>query len=92
MPEHDHSSSQIVLVPLSGTVELRHDGESRTLSAGSARTSPPESVSLSPIPAPSLPRSWWWPHHLSSRSGWHPGPRPDRPAATDSRRRKGTHP
>ncbi|MEH0421203.1 cupin domain-containing protein [Streptomyces sp. B21-083] len=35
LPEHDHGSSQIVLVPLSGTVELSHDGESRTLVAGS---------------------------------------------------------
>lgn len=36
LPEHDHGSSQIVLIPLSGTVELRHDGKGRTLSAGSA--------------------------------------------------------
>ena len=36
MPEHDHGASQIVLIPLSGSVELCHDGTRRTLSAGSA--------------------------------------------------------
>ena len=36
MPEHDHGASQIVLIPLSGSVELRHDGTRRILSAGSA--------------------------------------------------------
>lgn len=36
MPEHDHGDSEIVLIPLAGSVELRHDGVSRTLTAGSA--------------------------------------------------------
>lgn len=36
MPEHDHGASQIVLIPLSGSVELRHNGETRTLTAGEA--------------------------------------------------------
>ncbi|MFS4091203.1 cupin domain-containing protein [Streptomyces sp. AF1A] len=36
MPEHDHGSSQIVLIPLAGSVEVHHDGQVRTLSAGMA--------------------------------------------------------
>ncbi|MGH3180742.1 MAG: cupin domain-containing protein [Streptosporangiaceae bacterium] len=36
MPEHDHGASEIVLIPLSGSAELRHDGQIRTLSAGMA--------------------------------------------------------
>lgn len=36
MPEHDHGASQIVLIPLSGSVEVGHDGTMQTLSAGSA--------------------------------------------------------
>ncbi|MEU6070022.1 MULTISPECIES: cupin domain-containing protein [Streptomyces] len=36
MPEHDHGASQIVLIPLAGSVELHHDGQARTLTAGTA--------------------------------------------------------
>lgn len=36
MPEHDHGASQIVLIPLAGSVELHHDGQARTLMAGMA--------------------------------------------------------
>ena len=36
MPEHDHGVSEIVLIPLSGTAELRNDGKAQTLSAGMA--------------------------------------------------------
>ncbi|MGW5171613.1 cupin domain-containing protein [Streptomyces nodosus] len=36
MPEHDHGASQIVLIPLAGSVELHHDGQARTLTAGAA--------------------------------------------------------
>jgi quercetin dioxygenase-like cupin family protein len=36
MPEHDHGASEIVLIPLAGSIELRHDGTTRTLSTGSA--------------------------------------------------------
>ncbi|WP_086725889.1 cupin domain-containing protein [Streptomyces carpinensis] len=36
MPEHDHGASQIVLIPVAGSVELRHDGRVRTLTAGAA--------------------------------------------------------
>lgn len=36
MPEHDHGTSQIVLIPLSGSVDLCHDGKTRTLAPGSA--------------------------------------------------------
>jgi quercetin dioxygenase-like cupin family protein len=36
MPEHDHGASQIVLIPLAGSVELHHNGQSRTLTAGTA--------------------------------------------------------
>lgn len=36
MPEHDHGTSEIVLIPLSGSVELRHDGQASTLSPGMA--------------------------------------------------------
>jgi quercetin dioxygenase-like cupin family protein len=36
MPEHDHGASEIVLIPLSGTAELRNDGQTQTLSAGMA--------------------------------------------------------
>lgn len=34
MPEHDHGASEVVLIPLSGSVELRHDGKPRTLAEG----------------------------------------------------------
>ncbi|WP_129305343.1 cupin domain-containing protein [Streptomyces sp. L2] len=36
MPEHDHGASQIVLIPLSGSVQLRHGQEAHTLTPGSA--------------------------------------------------------
>jgi quercetin dioxygenase-like cupin family protein len=36
MAEHDHGASQIVLIPLTGSVEVHHDGQARTLTAGSA--------------------------------------------------------
>ena len=36
MPEHDHGTSQIVLIPLSGSIEVRHDNKARILSAGMA--------------------------------------------------------
>jgi quercetin dioxygenase-like cupin family protein len=36
MPEHDHGASQIVLIPLSGSVVVGHDGTKQTLSVGSA--------------------------------------------------------
>lgn len=36
MPEHDHGDSEIVLIPLSGSVELWHRGEPRTLRTGMA--------------------------------------------------------
>ncbi|WP_030899670.1 cupin domain-containing protein [Streptomyces sp. NRRL F-5126] len=36
MPEHDHGPSQIVLIPLSGPVELRHGTELHTLTPGAA--------------------------------------------------------
>ncbi|MFI1533693.1 cupin domain-containing protein [Streptomyces anandii] len=35
LPEHDHGASQIALIPVTGTVELGHEGKSRTLTAGS---------------------------------------------------------
>lgn len=34
MPEHDHGASEIILIPLSGSTEVRQDGQTRTLSAG----------------------------------------------------------
>jgi quercetin dioxygenase-like cupin family protein len=34
MPEHDHGASEIVLIPMSGSVDLWHDGKSRALSVG----------------------------------------------------------
>ncbi|MGW4560845.1 cupin domain-containing protein [Streptomyces sp. NPDC004561] len=47
MPEHDHGASQIVLIPLSGSVEVRHAGEARTLTAGTtAHIATGERVSL----------------------------------------------
>ncbi|MFC1418153.1 cupin domain-containing protein [Streptacidiphilus cavernicola] len=36
MPEHDHGASEIVLIPLSGSVELWHEGKPRTLRSGMA--------------------------------------------------------
>src|SRR5579875_3360645 len=36
IPEHDHGASQIVLIPLSGSAELHHDGQARALSPGMA--------------------------------------------------------
>ncbi|MFF9409155.1 cupin domain-containing protein [Streptomyces anandii] len=35
LPEHDHGASQIALIPVTGTVELGHEGKSLTLTAGS---------------------------------------------------------
>ncbi|MGW7380660.1 cupin domain-containing protein [Streptomyces sp. NPDC054794] len=47
MPEHDHGPSEIVLIPLAGSVELRHDGLARTLSPGmTAHIAVGERVSL----------------------------------------------
>jgi quercetin dioxygenase-like cupin family protein len=47
MPEHDHGVSEIVLIPLSGSVNLHHDGQARTLSAGmTAHIATGERVSL----------------------------------------------
>lgn len=40
LPEHDHGSSGIVLIPLTGSIELRHDGRTRTLSPGAAAQIP----------------------------------------------------
>lgn len=34
MPEHDHGSSEIVLIPLSGSFDIHHDGQVRSVSAG----------------------------------------------------------
>lgn len=36
MPEHDHGPSEIVLIPVSGSVEVHHDGQFSTLTAGAA--------------------------------------------------------
>jgi quercetin dioxygenase-like cupin family protein len=36
LPEHDHGPSQIVLIPLSGSVELRHGQNLHALGPGSA--------------------------------------------------------
>ncbi|WP_406152128.1 cupin domain-containing protein [Streptomyces sp. NBC_01012] len=36
MPEHDHGLSQIVLIPVAGTIELHHNGQTRTLQAGAS--------------------------------------------------------
>ncbi len=54
MPEHDHGASEIVLVPLSGTAELKYDGQTRTLAAGAiAHIGRGERVSLAnPGPEP----------------------------------------
>ncbi|WP_016905279.1 cupin domain-containing protein [Streptomyces xiaopingdaonensis] len=38
MPEHDHGLSEIVLIPVAGAVELRHNGQVRTLEAGTVAT------------------------------------------------------
>lgn len=47
MPEHDHGPSEIVLIPLSGSIDLQHDGQLRTLSAGvTAHIAIGEQVSL----------------------------------------------
>lgn len=34
MPEHDHGASEILLIPLSGTAELRYEGQARALTPG----------------------------------------------------------
>lgn len=34
MPEHDHGASEVLLVPLAGSVEVRHGGQAWTLSVG----------------------------------------------------------
>ncbi|MDQ2813810.1 MAG: cupin domain-containing protein [Actinomycetota bacterium] len=54
MPGHDHGASEIILIPLSGTTEGRHDGQTRTLSAGlAAHIAAGERVSLAnPGPGP----------------------------------------
>jgi quercetin dioxygenase-like cupin family protein len=54
LPEHDHGASEIVLIPLSGAAELRHDGHARTLCAGmAAHVGRGERVSLAnPGPEP----------------------------------------
>jgi quercetin dioxygenase-like cupin family protein len=36
MPEHDHGASQIVLIPLVGSVQVRHGQDVHTLAPGSA--------------------------------------------------------
>ncbi|MDQ0957966.1 quercetin dioxygenase-like cupin family protein [Streptomyces sp. B4I13] len=36
MPEHDHGASQIVLIPVSGSVQVRHGQDVHTLGPGSA--------------------------------------------------------
>lgn len=36
MPEHDHGASQIVLIPLSGSIEVQQANQTRILSAGMA--------------------------------------------------------
>lgn len=36
MPEHDHGASQIVLIPVSGSVQVRHGQDVHTLVPGSA--------------------------------------------------------
>lgn len=36
MPEHDHGASQVVVIPLAGSVELRRGEERRELRLGSA--------------------------------------------------------
>lgn len=47
MPEHDHGASEILLIPLSGSTEIRHDGQGRTLSPGAvAHIARGERVSL----------------------------------------------
>lgn len=35
MPEHDHGASQIVLIPVSGSVQVRHGQDVHTLVPGS---------------------------------------------------------
>lgn len=49
MPEHDHGPSGIVLIPMAGVVELHHNGQVRTLQAGTvaAHIAVGERVSLS---------------------------------------------
>jgi quercetin dioxygenase-like cupin family protein len=47
MPEHDHGPSEILLIPLTGSVEVTHGGQPRTLSAGmTAHIARGERVSL----------------------------------------------
>ncbi|WP_194904711.1 cupin domain-containing protein [Catenulispora rubra] len=47
MPEHDHGVSEVVLIPLSGSLELWHDGRPRTLAPGmTAHIAAGERVSL----------------------------------------------
>ncbi|HET6633822.1 MAG TPA: cupin domain-containing protein [Streptomyces sp.] len=36
LPDHSHGPSEIVLVPLSGTFTVRHDGQEHRLAAGAA--------------------------------------------------------
>jgi quercetin dioxygenase-like cupin family protein len=36
LPEHSHGPSEIVLIPLSGTLRLEHEGQARTLESGAA--------------------------------------------------------
>lgn len=54
MPEHDHGASQIILIPLSGSIQLHHDGHAQTLTAGTtAHIATGERVSLTnPGPEP----------------------------------------
>lgn len=56
MPEHDHGASEIVLIPLSGSVELWHDSKPRTVTTGmTAHVATGERVSLAnPGPEPAL--------------------------------------
>ncbi len=34
MPEHDHGDSEIVLIPLSGSFDIHHDGKIQSVSVG----------------------------------------------------------
>jgi quercetin dioxygenase-like cupin family protein len=36
MPEHDHGPSEILLIPLNGSAEIRHGGQVRALPPGTA--------------------------------------------------------
>jgi quercetin dioxygenase-like cupin family protein len=47
LPEHDHGSSEIVLIHLSGSIELQHDGQLHRLVPGAvAHLAAGERVSL----------------------------------------------